>query len=194
MARAVLEDGIKIEINALRRVGVILPGADRPPCLLMLTDGFGRRVAVGIAATTGMDEVTGQLLLEARGSTHRIGLAALPQAHGARWLFVCPQTGERCSVLWLPPGEASFGSRQAFAGKAAPAVSTVKPHRRAELAALKIRRRLKQAGSIALGDPLPPRPARMSRRVYAGLIDRLVEAEGRADEMAIRKAARLMSS
>ena len=192
MARAVLEEGIKLEINVLRRAGLIWPGADAPPRSLALTDGFGRRAGVGIVATTGMDEAQGQLRLEARGSAHVIGLTAVAQEHGARWLFLCPQTGARCSVLWLPPGESSFGSRQAFAGRSVAAVDGLKPHRRAELAALRIRLRLKQAGSIALGDPLPPRPARMSRRVYAGLIDQLVEAEGRADAMMLRQVERML--
>lgn len=45
-----------------------------------------------------------------------IALVSLPRVPfgGRRWYFICPETGARAAVLYLPPGECRFLSRAAY--------------------------------------------------------------------------------
>ena len=57
----------------------------------------------------------GQLVVQPRGApSYLVQVVCVPAPFGnRRWWLVCPETGRRCSTLYLPPGAARFASREA---------------------------------------------------------------------------------
>jgi hypothetical protein len=82
---------------------------------------------------------------------------------GFRWGLSCPLTGERCRVLYLPPGAAVFGSRQGhgLAYRSLYEPPLVRRYRHAR----RLRRCLGEVLPEVTG-PLPVRPATMRGGTY----------------------------
>lgn len=79
----------------------------------------GRRLAAiryhWVGACGGAPELSLSFAVNGASVAQRIHLAATrPRFGGARWWFVCPVTGRRARVLFLPPGRSRFGSRLAY--------------------------------------------------------------------------------
>ena len=109
------EAGLKLDLNVLLRDGHVKRGQSR--CGTISWNRCGERDAegsfeVGLPHEAG---VPGWVALKVGSLDQRIQLnAAARHFGGAQWYFLCPVTGRRVSVLWLPPGARRFASRQAW--------------------------------------------------------------------------------
>jgi hypothetical protein len=108
-----------------------------------------------------------------------------PHFGGLRWWFVCPHLNRRVRKLYLPLGGHHFWSRRAY--ELAYASQRETKFDRALRRARKLRLRL---GGDPADDEYPDKPPRMRWATYNRLMDRLVAADGVADERL--KAARLL--
>jgi hypothetical protein len=108
-----------------------------------------------------------------------------PPFGGLRWWFVCPHLNRRVRKLYLPLGGRHFWSRRAYELPYASQRET--KYDRALRRARKLRLRL---GGDPADDEYPDKPVRMRWATYSRLMDRLVAADGVAEERL--KAARLL--
>ena len=108
-----------------------------------------------------------------------------PPFGGLRWWFVCPHLNRRVRKLYLPLGGRHFWSRRAY--ELAYASQRETKFDRALRRARKLRLRL---GGDPTDDEYPDKPPRMRWATYNQLMDRLVAADGVAEERL--KAARLL--
>jgi hypothetical protein len=116
----------------------------------------------------------------------KILLASSPPPFGGlRWWFVCPRSNRRVRKLYLPLGGRHFWSRRAYRLAYASQRETV--YDRAMRRARKLYLRLD--GDPA-DDTYPDKPKRMRWTTYNRLMDKLVAADGVADERLILLAAR----
>src|SRR5262245_28369260 len=102
---------------------------------------------------------------------------------GLRWWFVCPQLNRRVRKLYLPLGGRHFWSRCAY--ELAYASQRETKFDRALRRARKLRLRL---GGDPADDEYPDKPSRMRWATYNRLMDRLVAADGVADERLVPAA------
>jgi hypothetical protein len=174
-----LEDGLKLDINALVRQGLV--------CL-------GSKTRVPIAwrephcdePETGF--LTAELSFPLRGWM-RIGLGSFEQwielvtqpRHfgGRQWYFTCPKTDRRASILWKPPGAERFLSRYAWGRAVAYGSQFETPHDRTCSAARAIRYRLGGSEFVEFGGELPPKPKGMHWRTYKREIAQIETLEHR---------------
>ena len=92
--------------------------------------------------------------------------------------FMCPVTGRRARVLYLPDGGWQFASREAHGlSYRSQGESDVF---RSITQAQNIRARL--GGSLSIYTPLPPRPRGMHQRTYERLRTKALEIEAAARE------------
>jgi hypothetical protein len=110
-----------------------------------------------------------------------------PPFGGLRWWFVCPRSNRRVRKLYLPLGGRHFWSRRAY--ELAYASQRETKYDRALRRARKLRLRL---GGDPADDEYPDKPPRMRWATYNRLMDRLVAADGVADERLVLLAARLL--
>jgi hypothetical protein len=116
----------------------------------------------------------------------KIFLATSPPAFGGlRWWFVCPRLNRRVRKLYLPLGGRHFWSRRAYRLAYASQRETV--YDRAMRRARKLYLRL---GGDPDDDAYPDKPTRMRWTTYNRLMDKLVAADGVADERLVLLAAR----
>jgi len=99
-----------------------------------------------------------------------------PRLGGVRLWFVCPVSGRRARVVYLPQGGDRFASRGAH-GLTYQSQSETDLFR-SITQAQKIRARL--SGDVSIFAPFPPRPRGMHRRTYERL-----RAEGLMIEIAV---------
>jgi hypothetical protein len=111
--------------------------------------------------------------------------ATRPHFGGLRWWFVCPHLNRRVRKLYLPLGGRHFWSRHAY--ELAYASQRATKYDRALRRARKLRLRL---GGDPADDEYPDKPPRMRWATYNRLIERLVAADGVADERLVLLAAR----
>jgi hypothetical protein len=181
--RTPLEDGLKLDLNVLRRQTIVQDGriAWAPiSCNLRYPAGAtlsGLLVWHFSSATRG----TMRLLVGELAQT--IDLVAAPRHFGgAQWYFVCPILRQRASVLWLPPGASCFASRRALGGQFAYASQFESAPFRALSRAHQIRRRLGDQDYISVFDyPFPPKPRGMHRNTYEAQLTRLETCESKCN-------------
>ena len=106
-----------------------------------------------------------------------------PHFSGLRWWFVCPQLNRRVRKLYLPLGGRHFWSRHAY--ELAYGSQREIKFDRALRRARKLRLRL---GGDPADDEYPDKPLRMRWATYNRLMDRLVAADGVADERLVPAA------
>jgi hypothetical protein len=145
--RVCLQDGQRLDINALLRSGTM------------------PRPANG--------EKAGSLRVSypTIGFVQEIRFTSQPRRCGGRqFFFVCPVTGRLCPVLWKPPGAAQFACRQAWGGQVAYQSQFLAKAERCHLAKEKIRARLRDIGGWREPEgwiDMLPRPKRMRAATYA---------------------------
>jgi hypothetical protein len=159
-----IEDGLILDINKLRRDGLLGPGIQRRGSLEWTETSTGRSVgSVEYEARIGDEEGTLRLIYattryatgEKIRSDYEIGLETVAQPFGGRrWYFECPATGARVCKLYKVPGSTRFLSRGAYR-RIAYHSQREAPHDRALSFAFKLRRRLGDQGAIGdwLGKP-----------------------------------------
>jgi hypothetical protein len=100
-----------------------------------------------------------------------------PRFGGLRWWFVCPRLNRKVRKLYLPLGGRHFWSRRAY--RLAYASQRETKYDRALRRARKLCLRL---GGDPADDEYPDKPKRMRWTTYNLLMDKLVAADGVADE------------
>ena len=165
--RACLESGLKLDINKLpRRLFLFEPGV-----VWHHTTGWTDRytsklVASALISTQLQNERAGWFRIEMGELDQWIDLVAQRRHFGGRqWYFRSPVTGQRCSVLWKPPGARRFCARHEWGRQVAYASQFGTPVDRAHRGKARIKARL-----IGAHDPdewdLPPKPKWMRWRTY----------------------------
>ncbi len=175
--RVRLEAGLKLDLNALLRDGRVKRGQSGRWTISWSRGG--ESVAHGSLEVCRPLESPGWFALKVGSLDQRIKLHAAPRHFGGEQLYVvCPVTGRRASVLWLPPGAQRFASRLAWGRRQVAYGSQFEaPHDRALSAAQDIRFELGGATFIPLGDIAPPKPKGMHWRTYETKIKRLKRYE-----------------
>jgi hypothetical protein len=175
-----LEDGLKLDLNKLRAQAISRgEPIERLICWDPRYSGDARTIGVLICRLASATRGSMRLLL--RSLDQSIDLVALPRHFGGvQWYFVCPMTGRRASVLWMPLGESCFASRQAWGSQFAYASQFESPIYRAHLRAHEIHCRLSGEDHSPIYHVLPPPKLRyMHRNTYVKLLKRLIDAESK---------------
>ena len=188
--RVCLESGLKLDLNKLRRQGLVCPGARQWAVIRWTNTYTGEEIANGVITSNMEGKYEGWLRIQLGGLDQTITL--VPKARhfgGCQWYFVCPVMNRYASVLWMPPGGANrFCSRQTWGRKVAYSSQFLDPDNRAHRGKAKIKSRL-----IADLDPdeweLPPKPKGMRWATY----NRLVEKFDCYEEVLERGIAELMA-
>lgn len=194
----VVEDGLTLDLDRLRRDGIIpLVQGWRRGSLVWTESCSGRQIAsIGYEIDLGAEEgsmrlryaITDPVSGEKREADHSVSLTSIPMRFGGRrWYFRCPHLGLRCGRLHLPPGAFIFASRQAHG--LAYRSQRATPRDRALDKAFKLRRRLGSEGGV--GDPVP-KPKWMRWPTYERRLEQILEADERCDEFLIMLAANLL--
>jgi hypothetical protein len=175
-----LQDGFKLDVNKLR-VQAASHGetTQQVVCCYPRYSGDARRFGLLIWRFSSATRGSMRLLL--RSLDQSIDLVALPRHFGGQqWFFLCPLLRQRASVLWMPPGESCFASRQAWGSQFAYASQFQTPIYRAHLRAHEIHCRLsgEDHSPIYHVEP-PPKPRYMHRSTYQRLLTRLIYAESK---------------
>ena len=108
---------------------------------------------------------------------------------GFEWYFICPMTGDKASVLWLPRGQRSFASQKYWkTRRKAYSSQFLSPHDRAEQGTKRIEARLVYDEK----DGMLYKPKRMRLATYQHLCERLDAYEEIVNDRLIRVLGRLM--
>jgi hypothetical protein len=191
--RVCLEDGLKLDLNRLRRQGLVRPGSRTGPAAIHWSDrSTGEIFAIGTMSASMEDTSLGWFRINLGRLDQFIVLIAKPRHFGGRqWYFSCPVTKDRVSVLWKPPGATRFCSRQSWGSQVAYASQFETRNDRAWRGQAKIKARL-----IADLDPdewdLPPKPKWMRWRTYKRYEEKFDCYEDVLDERVIAVASRLL--
>jgi hypothetical protein len=189
--RVCLENGLKLDLNALMRQGCVVAGADSVFSIAWSNSYGGEEVATSAQATASMRSHEGHLRIQIDDDDNEQMIVLTPRSRrlgGQQWYFVCPVLNRCASVLWRPPGETRFCSRQAWGRWVAYASQFESPVDRAWRGQAKIKSRL-----IGDCDPdewdLPPKPKWMRWQTYKQWVERFDDYEEILDQHFLRGAA-----
>ena len=190
-SRARLENGIKLDLNRLKRRGFIKPGASAGPTGIEWNSSHWGQVETG-TISADLSDHHGWLKIRTTTADQHIQLRAVPRHFGGvQWYFICPTTGRQASVLWRPPGARRFSSRQTWGRQVAYSSQCVGKTDQAWRMKTKIKMRL-----IADLDPdewdFPPKPKWMRWRTYRRYEAWFDRWEDRLDDEICIAAARLL--
>jgi hypothetical protein len=126
----------------------------------------------------------GYLRIQIGTLDERIELVARPRHFGGRqWFFLCPYTGRRAMVLWMPPGARCFACRQRWERQVAYASQFMGRDNRAHRGKAKISSRLCRRGAFNPDDwEFPPKPKWMRWRTYNRAEEKFNQYESILDE------------
>ena len=130
--RTTLESGLKLDLNKLRRQGLITPGTKCGVVIRWTNTYTGEEIAKGVLTSNMEGKYEGWLRIQLGGLDQTITLVPKPRHFGGcQWYFVCPAMNRYASVLWMPPGANRFCSRQAWGRRVAYASQFLDPDNRA---------------------------------------------------------------
>ena len=130
--RVTLESGLKLDLNKLRRQGLVSPGAKCGAVIRWTNTYTGEEIANGVITSNMEGKYEGWLRIQLGGLDQTIILVPKPRHFGGyQWYFVCPVMNRYASVLWMPPGANRFCSRQAWGRRVAYASQFLDPDNRA---------------------------------------------------------------
>jgi hypothetical protein len=183
--RACLQDGLKLDLNALARQGFIKFGANIGARRISWSNSHHGAIASCVISADMTDPSHAWFRIAIGGFVQQITLVSRPRHFGGRqWLFLCPATGRQATVLWKPPGAARFCSRQAWGRQVAYRSQFQNATDRAYFGKERIKARL--IGDL---DPheweLPPKPKWMRWETYNRYVERFDEYEGMLDKASI---------
>lgn len=167
--RATLEEGDRLDIAALFRIGAVANGQYR--------ESTGHRLG-GIVSDL-RHPPGGYVQL----STQRIYLVAQPRYLGGhQWYFQCPKTGRPVSVVWRPLGSRVFMSRQAYGAQVAYQSQFLGKEDLAARGMHKLKLKLCRRGAFNPDEwEFPPKPKWMRLGTYRMLEERFDQYDAVAD-------------
>ena len=113
--RVRLESGLKLDLNKLRRQGLVRPGAKLWAVIRWTYTYTDEEIAQGVMTSNMEGKYEGWLRIQLGSLDQTIILVPKPRHFGGyQWYFVCPVMNRYASVLWMPPGAYRFCSRQAW--------------------------------------------------------------------------------
>jgi hypothetical protein len=179
--RPTTDNGLTLSLPKLMRDRLLRPDCAWGGSLVWTNLNTGERIgSIGYEAHLGQD--AGRVRLkytttrydgEKHESDYWIQLETTPQPFGGRrWWFVCPRTGRRAAMLYLPNGAVTFASRQAY--RLAYRSQRETPYDRALRRAFKLRGKLGADGGI--GDYVP-KPKWMRWPTYDRKLEEVFAAE-----------------
>ena len=181
--RTCLNQGLKMDLNKLRRQGFVRPGARSGPNGIRWSSSYWGEIASGFI-TANMEGIWEGWFCIQLGDFHQcLTLVARPRHFGGcQWYFVCTVMNRYCSVVWLPPGASRFCSRQKWGRRrVAYASQFADRNNRAHLGQAKIKAKL--IGDL---DPdewnLPPKPKWMRWNTYNRYVERFDVYESILDD------------
>ena len=181
--RACLQDGLKLDLNALARRGFIKPGKNIGARGISWGNSQGE-IASGVI-TADMTDPNPWFRIAIGGFVQQITLVSRPRHFGGQqWFFLCPATGRLATVLWMPPGASKFCGRQAWGRQVAYRSQFQSASDRAYLGKERIKARL--IGDLNPNEwELPPKPKRMRWATYNRYIERFDDYEETLDRASI---------
>jgi hypothetical protein len=170
--RVSLESGLKLDLNRLRRQGLVNAGASTCAVVRWTNTSTSEEIAKGVITSNMEAKHEGWLRIQLGELDQTIILVPKPRHFGGyQWYFVCPVINRYASVLWMPSGADRFCSRHAWGRQVAYASQFADSDNRAHLGQAKIKSRL--IGDL---DPdewdFPPKPKWMRWRTYNRYVER----------------------
>jgi hypothetical protein len=171
--RTCLNQGLKLDLNALCRQGLVRPGSRSGPHGIRWSSDYWGEVASGVITANMESKSEGWFRIQIGDLDQLITLIPRPRHFGGyQWYFICPAMNRDCSVIWLPPGANRFCSRQTWGrSQVAYATQFADPDNRAHIGQAKIKAKL--IGDL---DPdqweLPPKPKWMRWKTYNRYVER----------------------
>ena len=184
--RVRLEDALKLDLNKLVRWGFWSRGDKALMVGTQWSSNWQGVIASALITFQKEAEDRGSLKIFVTGRLdQRLDLIAQPRHFGGQqWYFMCPVTGKKCSVVWLPPGASRFSSRQAWGKQVAYSTQFETPFDRAITAREKVKDRL--IGSLDRRSwELPPKPKWMRWHTYQHLSERFRRQQGIIDQIMV---------
>ena len=166
--RVCLQDGLKLDLNRLRRRGFVMPGANIGAHGITWTHSYWGEIASGTisAGMSGPREGWFRIQL---GSLDQ-WIILVPRARhfgGQQWYFMCPVRNRPVSVLWKPSGATRFCSRQTWGRQVAYQSQFNDSTNRAHTGKARINSRLCSIAGLDADDwDFPPKPKWMRWRTY----------------------------
>ncbi len=122
--KAFLEEGLTFSLADMRRRGYFAPGISpgRETVELYRDGRPAGEIELSYETTASNPEpwLTIRCSVRGRDIRDRFELVGLPQPFGgASWYLRCPETGDLCKTVYLPPDARHFRSRKAYEGQAA---------------------------------------------------------------------------
>src|SRR6516164_9094989 len=103
--RIQLEDGLKLDLNILCSKGIVPLGPNEWQITSWHPRYCGEVRTFCLLNWRLSNASRGSVRLLMRALEQSIDLMAAPRHFGGvQWYFICPTTGRRASVLWMPPG------------------------------------------------------------------------------------------
>lgn len=206
-SRAVIENGLKLDLAHLRRKKLFVPdGITRSNHLAWTTSTGETRATIGMSYSTGEDGgwLRLQYTVTPYGEDERITvdeifqLVKRPQPFGGfRWFVLCPQRRTPCRVLYKPPGATRFRSRKGFRSRLAYRSQSGSAYDRWLRGKERIKAKVLRAGPPDFREKyedwdLPPKPPWMRWATYNRLSDRWADLEDKIDGYLSPFLARLL--
>lgn len=179
--RVCLESGLKLDLNKLRRRGLVRPGAEQWAVIRWTETSTGEEIATATITSNMEGKCEGWLRIQLGSLDQTILLVPKPRHFGGyQWYFVCPVMNRCASVLWMPPGANRFCCRQTWGRQVAYSSQFADPDTRAHIGLAKIKQQL--IGDL---DPdewdLPPKPKWMRWSTYNRYLERYDAYEAMLD-------------
>ena len=175
--RVCLQDGLKLDLNALAQRGFIKPGENIGVRGISWGNSHHGAIASGVITADMTDPNHAWFRIAIGGFVQQIAMVSRPRHLGGRqFFFLCPVTGRFATVLWMPPGASKFCSRQAWGRRVAYRSQFQGASDRAYLGKERIKARL--IGDLDREDwELPPKPKWMRWATYNRFVERFDDYE-----------------
>lgn len=196
-SRCRLESGLRLDLNRLARLGIVKPGARTVGSISWSRGSNGEELASGtitadMSCPNGMH---GTFRIQIGSLNQHIHLSPFPRHFGGlQWYFLCPHTGRRVSVLWMPPGAQEFSCRRRWGRQVAYKSQCLSHVDRLWHGRERIKGRLCLLGGLDPDDWMfPPKPKWMRWSTYYRAQERLGVYDTALDSLALRALTRRLA-
>src|ERR1051326_6183525 len=113
--RACLQEGLKLDLNRLRRQKFVQPGIYTNCSIRWSNTYTEEEIASGLLTANITGDCEGWVRIQIGSLDQQLKLYRRRRHFGGgQWYFACPVSWRLCSVLWMPPGARRFASREAW--------------------------------------------------------------------------------